>query len=189
MELPADVLGLTSQAHACHAGHCGRTDGRMGTDMRNSRVHGLKHPPGRWHFPCICYLAPLVWFFAGVERPRVAQRALAIIPAHCNKEAVRHKAQRMCVACARPRSRHKHAAWAGTASCMLHLVGVDCRGPQGPMDRSLPPCAPPGSQASCLHISFRQVPHRCHRGRSGSLKSSTWRSSVARPAGPMPPCT
>ena len=29
---------------------------------------------------------------------------------------------------------------------------------------------------------------RCQRGRSGSVKSRTWRSSVASPAGPMPPC-
>ena len=34
----------------------------------------------------------------------------------------------------------------------------------------------------CMHADL------CHRGLSKSVKSSTWRSSDARPAGPMPPC-
>jgi len=42
-------------------------------------------------------------------------------------------------------------------------------------------CAAPGQ-------SMQGSTHLCHLGRSGSVKSSTCRSSVARPAGPMPPC-
>ena len=35
--------------------------------------------------------------------------------------------------------------------------------------------------------SHQHFSHLCHLGRSGSEKSRTWRSSLERPAGPMPP--
>jgi hypothetical protein len=45
------------------------------------------------------------------------------------------------------------------------------------------------SSQDCCPAAARLSAHLCQRGLSRSVKSSTCRSSEARPAGPMPPCT
>lgn len=144
--------------------------------------------PWTWHVSCICDLAPLVGLFAGVKRPGVTQCGLAVIAAHGDKEAVGHQAQRVCIARAWASALHQHPAASrhignNDARSIDPLANSACLWPMhdGSADRTA------GIYHSCSHCQLPST-DLCQRGLSMSVKSSTCRSSVARPAGPMPPC-
>lgn len=175
------------------------------------------HTPGRRVVPRLGNLAPLVRLLAGVQRPRVSQRLLAVVAAHRHQEAVGHQRQRVRVPRRRARTRHHHPAHGvaggraaggiSAAALQGHLCWL-AAWPQGARERcrrasrTCPCCHPssPPLELCCIphaahcpsHAALpcpRFAPHLCQRGFSKSVKSSTCRSSEASPAGPMPPCT
>ena len=81
------------------------------TRSANADLQGAS-APGDGRLPRVRDLAPLIRLVAGVQRPRVAQRLLAVVAAHCDQEAVRHQRQRVRVPSAGTRTLHHDPAHA-----------------------------------------------------------------------------
>ncbi len=64
--------------------------------------------PGRGHLARVGNFPPCVGLLRRVQRPRVPERRLAVIPAHGHEEPVRDQAESMRIPSTRARPRHEH---------------------------------------------------------------------------------
>lgn len=71
-------------------GHCGPANTNTPASIRQEPYAMCCCSPWARHLASVCDFAPLVRLFAGVQRPGIAQRGLAVIATHCHEETVGH---------------------------------------------------------------------------------------------------